>query len=132
MALTNNIQLLIGIYHQTYGNRVTLDNATQWAAWITERYRDYPNILWPLYPKATDAYKPLITKLADGIQKGDRANVSIAITSEIARTALRHLLRARCMPARLPKALPKHTPFWKLMLILGLSKQWARGILAML
>jgi hypothetical protein len=71
LALTNDIQLLIGIYHQTYGRRMTLDNASQWAAWVTERYRNYPNILWTLYPKATDASKPLVTTLADGIRKGD-------------------------------------------------------------
>src|SRR4051812_11720150 len=71
LALTNDIQLLIGIYHQTYGRRLTLDKASQWAAWVTERYRDYPNIIWTLYPKATDASMPLLAKLADGIRKGD-------------------------------------------------------------
>jgi len=71
MALTNDIQLLIGIYHQTYGKRMTPDNAAQWAEWVTERYRDYPNILWTLYPKATDAFKPLVMKIAEGIRKGD-------------------------------------------------------------
>ena len=72
LAQTNDIQLLIGIYHQTYGNRMTVDNATRWAAWVTRRYRDYPNIIWTLYPKATDRYKPIISKLAEGIQEGGR------------------------------------------------------------
>ncbi len=71
MALANDIQLLIGIFHQTYGRRMTVENAAQWAAWVTERYREYPNILWTLYPKASDAYKPVINKIVEGIQKGD-------------------------------------------------------------
>ncbi len=70
LALTNEIQLLLGIYHQTYGNRMTVDNARLWAAWVAGRYRDYPNILWTLYPKATDRYKPIVAKLVEGIREG--------------------------------------------------------------
>ena len=72
LALTNDIQLLIGLYHQTYAGRMTMDNAKQWAAWVTARYREYPNIVWTLYPKATDDYKPIISRLAEGIEEGDR------------------------------------------------------------
>jgi hypothetical protein len=72
LAQANDLQLLVGIYHQTYGGRMTVDNARSWAAWVTGRYRDYPNILWTLYPKATDRYKPIVSKLAEGIQEGDR------------------------------------------------------------
>jgi hypothetical protein len=72
LALVNDIQLLIGLYHQTYGRRMTVENAKPWTAWVTSRYRDHPNIIWTLYPKATEAYKPIISKLAEGIQEGDR------------------------------------------------------------
>jgi hypothetical protein len=71
LAQTNDLHLLIGIYHQTYGSRMTVDNAKSWAAWVTRRYRDYPNILWTLSPKASESYRPIITKLAEGIQEGD-------------------------------------------------------------
>jgi len=40
LALANDIQLLIGIYHQTHGSRMRVDNARVWAAWVTSRYRD--------------------------------------------------------------------------------------------
>ena len=73
LALANDIQLLIGIYHQTYGSRMTGDNARPWAAWVTGRYRDYPNILWTIYPQAADSYKPIIAQLAEGIQEGNRS-----------------------------------------------------------
>jgi hypothetical protein len=66
------VPLLIGIYHQTYGDRMTVENARQWAAWVTSRYRDYPNIIWTIYPKATDDYRAIVRQLAAGIQEGDR------------------------------------------------------------
>lgn len=72
VAQENDLQLLIGIYHQTYGTRMTLNNARPWAAWVTSRYRDTPNILWTLYPKANEDSRPLIVRLAEGIQEGDR------------------------------------------------------------
>lgn len=72
LAQSNGIHLLIGIYHQTYGNRMTVDNAKPWAAWVASRYRDAPNIIWTLYPKANDSYRALVSKLAQGIQEGDR------------------------------------------------------------
>jgi hypothetical protein len=71
LARENDLQLLIGIYHQTYGARMTLSNARQWATWVTSRYRDIPNILWTLYPKANESSRPLIARLAEGIQGGD-------------------------------------------------------------
>jgi len=72
LAQANDLHLLIGIYHQTYGRRMNVDNAKAWAAWVTDRYRSYPNILWTLYPKAQDGYRAIIAKLAEGIQEGDR------------------------------------------------------------
>ena len=72
LARQNDLQLLIGIYHQTYGTRMTLDNARRWATWVTSRYHDTPNLLWTLYPKATEASRALVVRLAEGIQDGDR------------------------------------------------------------
>jgi hypothetical protein len=71
LAQTNDIHLLIGIYHQTYGSRMTMDNAKPCAAWVTSRYREFPNIIWTIYPKATESYRAIISKLAEGIQEGD-------------------------------------------------------------
>lgn len=71
LAQTNDLQLLIGIYHQTYGARMTVENARAWAAWVTRRYRDFPNIIWTTYPKATESYVTIVSQLAKGIQEGD-------------------------------------------------------------
>jgi hypothetical protein len=79
LARENNLQLLIGIYHQTYGTRMTLNNAQQWAAWVASRYREAPNILWTLYPKANDGSRTLVARLAEGIQEGDRGKHLVSI-----------------------------------------------------
>jgi hypothetical protein len=79
LAQENDLHLLIGIYHQTYGKRMTPNNARQWAAWVTSRYRDTPNILWTLYPRANESSRPLITGLVEGIQEGDRGNHLISM-----------------------------------------------------
>lgn len=71
LAEKNDLQLLIGIYHQTFGNRMTADNARSWATWVARVYRDTPNILWTMYPKALDSYRPIIAKIAEGIREGD-------------------------------------------------------------
>jgi uncharacterized protein DUF4038/collagenase-like protein with putative collagen-binding domain len=71
LAQANDLHLLIGIYHQTYGARMTVDNAKPWAAWVTRRYLDFPNVIWTIYPKAADSYKGIASKLAEGIQEGD-------------------------------------------------------------
>jgi hypothetical protein len=71
LAQANDIHLLIGIYHQTYGDRMTVENARPWAAWVTKRYHDSPNIIWTIYPKALDDYKAIANNLAEGVQEGD-------------------------------------------------------------
>ena len=71
LAQTNGLHLLIGIYHQMYGSRMTVENARAWAAWVARRYRDDPNIIWTTYPKASESYRALIAKLAAGIEEGD-------------------------------------------------------------
>jgi Protein of unknown function (DUF4038)/Putative collagen-binding domain of a collagenase len=39
---------------------------------VTSRYRDVPNLIWTLYPKASASSRELILQLADGIREGDR------------------------------------------------------------
>lgn len=79
LARANDLQLLIGIYHQTYGRRMTVDKAKPWAAWVTARYHDQPNIIWTIYPRATDAYGPIVRRFAAGIQEGDRGKHLISM-----------------------------------------------------
>jgi hypothetical protein len=79
LAEADNIQLLIGIYHQAMGNRIDTNNAKPWAAWISARYHNSPNIIWTMYPQANDSYKPLCNKLAEGILQSDSGRHLISI-----------------------------------------------------
>jgi hypothetical protein len=79
LAQANDIHLLIGIYHQTYGSRMTIDKAKPWAAWVTRRYHDSPNVMWTIYPKATDSYRAIVSRLAEGIHAGDRGRHLISV-----------------------------------------------------
>jgi len=38
-----------------------------------------PNIIWTMYPRATDAYGPIVRQLAAGIQEGDRGKHLVSI-----------------------------------------------------
>jgi len=82
LAQANDIHLLIGIYHQTYGTRMTVDNAKPWATWVARRYRDHPNIIWTIYPKATESYRPIISNLAECIQEADGGRHLVSIHAD--------------------------------------------------
>ena len=62
---------VVGVYHQRQVEVVTLPKARAWARWVAERYRDVPNLIWSMYPKATDEFVPVCRELAAGLQEGD-------------------------------------------------------------
>jgi hypothetical protein len=65
--------LVIGIFHKSpeAGTMITKDNARDWGAWVGRRYRDFPNIIWSMYPAASAAYVPVARELAAGLAAGD-------------------------------------------------------------
>jgi hypothetical protein len=63
--------LIVGIYHQWHVDIVTLEKARPWARWVAQRYRDVPNLIWSMYPRATPDYIPVCRELAAGLQEGD-------------------------------------------------------------
>ena len=62
---------IVGIYHQWHSEIITLPKARPWARWVASRYRDVPNLIWCMYPQATDSFKPICRELAAGLQEGD-------------------------------------------------------------
>ena len=62
---------VVGIYHQWNLETITVAKAGPWAKWVAERYRDVPGLIWSMYPKATDEYKPVCRELAAGLIEGD-------------------------------------------------------------
>jgi hypothetical protein len=72
MAAERGIELVIGIYHARSGlkNPIQNDNARAWAGWIGERFRDFPNVIWSMYPAATLDSLGIVRELAEGLRKG--------------------------------------------------------------
>src|SRR5579871_6371750 len=62
---------VVGVYHQWHVDIITLEKARAWARWVASRYRDVPNLIWSMYPRATEAYIPVCRELAAGLQEGD-------------------------------------------------------------
>jgi len=62
---------VVGVYHQWHVNVITLEKARAWARWVAQRYRDVPNLIWSMYPKATTEFIPVCRELAAGLQEGD-------------------------------------------------------------
>ncbi len=50
---------VVGVYHQWHAEIITLDTARAWARWVARRYRDVPNLIWSMYPRASQAYIPV-------------------------------------------------------------------------
>jgi hypothetical protein len=62
---------VVGVYHQWHAPIITLPKARHWARWVAERYRDVPNLIWSMYPKATDEFIPVCQEIAAGLRAGD-------------------------------------------------------------
>jgi hypothetical protein len=71
--------LVVGIYHQWHRDIITLGKARRWARWVARRYRDVPNLLWSMYPRAEQGYIPVCRELAAGLQEGDDGRHLISV-----------------------------------------------------
>lgn len=71
MARDNNLVILPSIYHQSYRKYITLEKARRWAKWVSQRYKDAPNIVWTTTPQAKQEFVPIIRELAAGLREGD-------------------------------------------------------------
>ena len=73
IAERKGLVIVLGIYHKTddYGRLITMNNARIWSRWIGNRYRNHGNIIWSMFPTASDAYIPIVRELAAGLKEGD-------------------------------------------------------------
>ena len=62
---------IVGVYHQWHEEIIPLGKARAWARWVAHRYRDVPNLIWSMYPKAQAEFIPVCQELAAGLQEGD-------------------------------------------------------------
>lgn len=79
--------LVLGIYHQLQVSRITMRNGKKYAKWIAERYKDFPNIVWTMYPKAEKEFIPILRVLAEGLQEGDSGKHLITVHPDPAVTS---------------------------------------------
>jgi hypothetical protein len=71
--------LAVGVFHQVQAERVTVANARAYAAWLARRYREVPNLIWAMYPKAEPESVPVIRELAQGLQDADEGRHLISV-----------------------------------------------------
>ncbi len=62
---------VLGVFHQMQTSYITLANARFFARWLSERYRDMPNVIWTSYPKAEKEFVPILREIAAGLREGD-------------------------------------------------------------
>lgn len=70
-AHDNNILISMTVYHQKYRNAITVEKARPWAKWVAQRYKDTPNIVWSMTPRAAADFVPTIREIAAGLRAGD-------------------------------------------------------------
>ena len=70
---------VVGVYHQWDKEVITPAKARPWAHWLGRRYRDVPNLIWCMYPKATAEYVPICRQIAAGLREGDGGTHMISI-----------------------------------------------------
>lgn len=79
LALKKEMIIVPGVFHQLQVSIITLSNARGYARWLSERYKDIPNIIWSMYPKAEYGYLPVVRELALGLQEGDEGQHLISV-----------------------------------------------------
>ncbi len=99
MAGRNNLVCVIGIYHKSddYARLITLAKARPWARWVGRRYKDFPNIIWSMYPEAKESFTPIVRELAAGLREGDGG---------------RHLITVHPDPSIASSSEPWHNESW--------------------
>ena len=70
-AEAENLTILMTTYHQSWRRQITAENARAWGKWLSTRYRNAPNIVWTMTPRAEDWSVPVMRELITGLREGD-------------------------------------------------------------
>lgn len=79
LGYQKGLVFVLGVFHQVQTSHITPANARAYAKWIAKRYRDMPNIIWTMYPKAEQEFVPVLRELAAGLQEGDEGKHVICV-----------------------------------------------------
>lgn len=73
--------LVIGVYHQAedYSRLITTNNSVRWARWLGHRYGNCDNVVWTMYPTATNSFLPIVRELAAGLLEGSGGRQLITV-----------------------------------------------------
>ncbi|MEM3028006.1 MAG: DUF4038 domain-containing protein [Candidatus Bathyarchaeia archaeon] len=71
IAQKNGLVISMAIYHQRFGDYMLCNRARKWAKWVAQRYKEIPNIIWCMHPRANQEFVPILRELAAGLQEGD-------------------------------------------------------------
>ena len=71
LGCEHELVFALGVFHQVQASYITLANARIYAKWLAHRYRNTPNIIWAMYPKAQQEFLPVLRELAAGLREGD-------------------------------------------------------------
>lgn len=79
LAREMGVVLALGVFHQLQASRITTQNARTYSRWVARRYREAPNLIWSMYPRAEQGYVPVLRELGAGLQEGDGGSHSITV-----------------------------------------------------
>jgi hypothetical protein len=71
IAREENVNISLTLYHQSHRERITAGNARAWAAWVAQRYKRFPNIVWSMTPEARPEFVPVLHELVAGLRERD-------------------------------------------------------------
>ncbi len=71
LARENDVIISFTLYHQCWRDIITEENARGFARWLSQRYKDVPNIVWSMTPEAKPEFSPVLRELAAGLREGD-------------------------------------------------------------
>lgn len=61
----------LGVYHQLHAPHLPVAKARKWARWVAERYGGMSHLVWAMYPRAEEAFVPVVRELATGLREAD-------------------------------------------------------------
>jgi len=79
LAQKNGLVISMSMYHQRFGDYMFCNRARPWAKWIAQRYKETPNIIWCMHPRATPEFVPILRELAAGLREGDEGFHMISV-----------------------------------------------------
>ena len=70
---------IVGVYHKSENHLFTPGIARAYARSVASRYKHVPNIIWCMYPEASEKYTEICREIAAGLVEGDGGSHLITV-----------------------------------------------------